>query len=91
MGIWVHPYTVALVSGGVGFQGYWVWLRPIDDVSSWLRLQTTVDCIPHPYICIQSRLEPRYILDGHMSPPFHYNACSVENGLQTKWGMVEPK
>jgi len=46
----MHPYTVmpTKVRGG----GFWiigVWLSPSDVVISWLRLQTPMDCIPHPY------------------------------------------
>jgi hypothetical protein len=49
MGIWVHPYTVTLVQVGVDFRKIGVWLSLSDVVRSWLRLQTPVDCIPHPY------------------------------------------
>ncbi len=37
------------VQVGVNFCMIGVWLSPIDVVMSWLRLQTPVDCIPHPY------------------------------------------
>jgi len=45
----VHPYNVMpmQVRGG-GFWKIGVWLSPCDVVMSWLRLQTPVDCIPHP-------------------------------------------
>ncbi len=49
-GIWVHPYTVTPVQVRGGFFGkIGVGLSPSDLVMSWLRLQTPVDCIPHPY------------------------------------------
>ena len=49
MGIWVHPYAV-LVQVGVNFgkTGVWPSLR-YDVVVLWLRLQTPIDCISHPY------------------------------------------
>jgi hypothetical protein len=49
MGIWVHPYTVTPLQVGVDFGKIGVGLGPSDVVMSWLRLQTPVDCIPHPY------------------------------------------
>ncbi len=50
MGIWVHPYTVIPVQGvGAKFWKIGVRRSPNDVVMSWLRLQTTTDCIPHPY------------------------------------------
>ncbi len=50
MCIWVHPHTATPVQvrgGGIWIIG--VWLSPSDVVMSWLRLQTPMDCIPHPY------------------------------------------
>jgi hypothetical protein len=50
MGIWVHPYTVMPVQvRGGGFWIIGVWASPNDVVMSWLKLQSPVDCIPHPY------------------------------------------
>ena len=49
MGKWVHPYAVLHVQGGVSFRGKGVWPSLHDVVVSWLRLQTPIDCIPHPY------------------------------------------
>ena len=49
MGIWVHPYTVKPVLVGVDFRIIGVGLSLSDVAMSWLRLQTPVDCIPHPY------------------------------------------
>jgi hypothetical protein len=49
MGIWVHPYSVALVPGGVGLKKIRVLLSPSEVVWSWLILQTHLECIPHPY------------------------------------------
>ncbi len=47
--IWVHPYTVILVQMGVNFWKVGVWVRANGVVVSWLRLQTALEGIPHPY------------------------------------------
>ncbi len=49
MDIWVHPYAVIRVQVGVSFKDNGVWPSVYDVVVSWLRLQTPIDCIPHPY------------------------------------------
>ena len=49
MGIWVHPYAVIRVQVGVSFRENGVWPSLYDVAVSWLRLQTPIDCIPHPY------------------------------------------
>ena len=49
MGIWVHHYSVLHVQVGVSFRENGVWPSLYDIVVSWLRLQTPIDCIPHPY------------------------------------------
>ena len=49
MGIWVHPYAVIRVQVGVSCRENGVWPSLYDVVVSWLRLQTPIDCIPHPY------------------------------------------
>jgi len=50
MGIWVHPpYAVIRVQVGVNFRENGEWLSLYDVVVSWLRLQTPIECIPHPY------------------------------------------
>jgi hypothetical protein len=44
--------AVIRVQVGVNFRGNVVWLSPsslYDVAVSWLRLQTPIDCIPHPY------------------------------------------
>jgi hypothetical protein len=48
MGMWVYSYTVMPVQVGVDFRKIGAWLSPSDVVRSWLRLQTTRDCIPQP-------------------------------------------
>jgi hypothetical protein len=54
MGIWVHPYTVIPVQVGAKLWKIGVRWGPNDVAASWLRLQTTTDCIPHPYwMCIK--------------------------------------
>ena len=49
MGIWVHPYAVLHVQVGVTFWKIGEWPSLYDVAVSWLRLQTPIDCIPHPY------------------------------------------
>ena len=49
MGIWVHPYAVICVQVGVRIRKNGVWPSLYDVVVSWLRLQTPIDSIPHPY------------------------------------------
>jgi hypothetical protein len=49
MGIWVHSYAVIRVQVGVSFRKNEVWPSLYDVVVIWLRLQTPIDCIPHPY------------------------------------------
>jgi hypothetical protein len=49
MGIWVHPYRRITCAGEGEFSGNGVWPSLYDVAVSWLRLQTPIDCIPHPY------------------------------------------
>jgi hypothetical protein len=52
MGIWVRTSYVVLhvqVGVGVNFRRNGEWLSLYDVAVSWLRLQTPIDCIPHPY------------------------------------------
>jgi hypothetical protein len=50
MGIWVHPYALPLhVQVGGDFRKKGAWPSLYDVVVTWLRLQTPIDCIPHPY------------------------------------------
>ena len=49
MGIWVHPYAVWHVQEGMNFRKNGAWPSLYDVEVSWLRLQTPIDCIPHPY------------------------------------------
>jgi hypothetical protein len=50
MGIWVHPYAVPLhMQVGGDLRGNGVWPSLYDVAVSWLRLQTLIDYIPHPY------------------------------------------
>ena len=49
MGIWVRTYAVFYVLVGVDFRENGVWPSLYDVAVSWLRLQTPIDCIPHPY------------------------------------------
>jgi len=50
IGIWLHPFAVpSHVQVGASFRGNVVWPSLYDVVVSWLKLQTPIDCIPHPY------------------------------------------
>jgi hypothetical protein len=49
MGMWMHPYTVIPAQVGAKVWKHLVRPSPNDVMVSWLRLQTTADCIPHPY------------------------------------------
>ena len=49
MGIWVCTYAVLHVQVGVNLRGNGVLPSLYDVAVSWLRLQTPIDCIPHPY------------------------------------------
>ena len=45
---WAYGCTIPLQLG-VDSWKIGAWLRPSDVVMSWLKLQTPIDCIPHPY------------------------------------------
>ena len=49
MGIWERTYAVLHVQVEVNFRKNGVWPSLYDVVVSWLKLQTPIDCIPHPY------------------------------------------
>jgi len=49
MGTWVHPYAVLHVQVGVNFRKMGYGQACLMLLVSWLRLQTPIDCIPHPY------------------------------------------
>jgi hypothetical protein len=49
MGIWVHPYAEIHVQVGLNFRDNGVLMSLHDGVVSWLRLQTPIYCITHPY------------------------------------------
>ncbi len=49
MDIWICTYAVLHVLVGVNFRENGVWPSLYDVAVSWLRLQTPIDCIPHPY------------------------------------------
>jgi len=48
MGIWVYHYMLCLCRSGVDFRKIGVRQSLSDVVMSWLRLQTCLECIPHP-------------------------------------------
>ena len=71
---WAYGSTLTLLRmcrSGVDFWKIGVWLSPSDVVMSWLRLQTPVDCIPHPYNILQNLLAPSFDVDGQMDAPLH--------------------
>ena len=49
MGIWVHRHCYACAGWGWIFGDNGVDLSPSDVVMTWLKLQTHMDCCPHPY------------------------------------------
>jgi len=49
VGIWVHTYAILHVLVGVNIRKNGAWLILYDVLVSWLRRQTPIDCIPHPY------------------------------------------
>jgi len=49
MGIWVHHYSHITCAGGGDFRENGVWPSQYDVAVSWLRLQTPINCVPHPY------------------------------------------
>ncbi len=45
-----YPYTVRPVQQvGVDLRKVGVWVSPSNVVTSWLTLQTPIECIPHPH------------------------------------------
>ncbi len=75
---WAYGCTLTLlrlcrwVLGNLG-----AWLSPSDVLKSWLRLQTPVNCIPHPHH-IDAKCFSTLIcyVDGHMGAPLHCYACA---------------
>ena len=79
MGIWVPPYTVSLLCRwGWNFMNLGVWLSLSDVKQSWLRLQTNIDCIPHPIrisnVIYNSKWFSMLLCCGWAGPPLH---CSM--------------
>ena len=60
----------------------------IDVARNWLRLQTHVHSIPHPYdILKEIILASCYAVDGHMSPPLHcFTFCAGGGGILRNLG-----
>ncbi len=82
MGIWVYPYTVTPVEVGGIFWKIGVWLSPSDVVMSWLRLQTPMKCIPHPYHIYKKCFSP-LICHGWTHEP-----TPTLLGLCNRWGWI---
>ena len=81
--MWVHPYTDMPLKVVVDF-----WeiggMAESEQCSKVMveRLQSPVDCIPHPYhIYIQRFLVPLYAVDGHKSQPSHCYTCAGGSGF----------
>ena len=85
MGIWVHPYTVALVQVELDFRenGYG-WAQVILLDHGWGSKPTWSAFHIH-IICIQSVLAPWNVVDGHMGQPLYCYACAGGVGFQEKW------
>jgi hypothetical protein len=86
--------AVIRVQVGVNFRGNVVWLSPsslYDVAVSWLRLQTPIDCIPHPYWmytkCFSTLRCCRWVY-GCTLMSYHY-MCRW-GWISGKWGMAEP-
>ncbi len=73
------------LQAGVNLRNIGISLSPSDVVMSWLRLQTPVDCIPHPYNILQNLLAPSFDVDGHMGPPLHCYAFAGRDEIQEKF------
>ena len=94
MGIWVHPYTVALVQVELDFRknGYG-WAQVILLDHGWGSKPTWSASHIH-IICIQSVLAPWNVVDGHMGQSLHCYACAGEmdfrkNGYGWAWVMLQ--
>ena len=94
MGIWVHPYyTVIPVRVGIKFWKIGVGVRrgPNDNVVSWLRLQTTIDCIPHSYWMYKVIEHLHMLWMGNLGAPLHCYTHAGWGQFLENWGKVEPK
>ena len=86
MGIWVRCYACAGQGSRVNFRKIELSPSPSDVVMSWLRLQTRLECIPHPchiYTVFQHLDMPWMGIWGH---PLHCYTCAGESGFQGKLG-----
>jgi hypothetical protein len=87
MGIWVHPYSVIRVQVWVSFRKNGVWPSLYDVVVSLLRLQTPIDCIPHPYWmyakCFSTLRCCGWAYVYPYAIPFH-----VQVGVIFRWGWI---
>jgi len=72
-----------LVQVGVSFRKNGVWPSLYDVAVSWLRLQTPIDCIPHPYWIYK---EFYYLEMLWMGIWVHAGGGE----FQEKWGMAKP-
>jgi hypothetical protein len=61
-----------------------------DVAVSWLRLQTPIDCIPHPYWIYTKCLSTLRCCDGHMGMHLCRITCAGGGEFEGKWGMAEP-
>jgi len=91
MGVWVHPYAVILVQVGVNFRKTGVWPSLYDVVVSWLRLQTPIECIPHPYWVYTKRFSTLRCCGwayGYTLMPLIHVQVGVN--FREMWSMAEP-
>ena len=90
----MHPYTVIPVQVGVNIWKVGVWGRPNGIVVTWLRLQTALEGIPHPYHmytkCFSTLICCGW-MDGHMGAPLPCYTCVSGGECLESWGVGESK
>ncbi len=95
MGVWVHPYAVIHVQVGVNFRKTGAWPSLNDVVVSWLRLQTPIDCIPHPYWMYTKCFSFSTLRCCGCGWAYGYTLIAVIRvqvgmNFRENWGMAEP-
>ena len=81
---WYMPLKVGWIIGKLG-----VWLSLSD--TSWLKLQSPIDCIPHPYYVHTKCLASWYAVDKHMGVPLCWYASEGGVDYWEIGGMAESK
>jgi len=75
---------------GVNFRGNGVLPSLYYVVVTWLRLNTPIDCIPHPYSMYTKWLTPWDAVDGNLGMHLCRITCAGGGEFLEKWGMTEP-